>query len=593
MTRATLPPHPPRRRCHRSRQLHRSLQVLASNHRVAVEPGLAGGVPAPRTGHRAADRHHLREQGIARPPRPAGRGRRRGRSPPWRPDSACRNGSSRTPPARATGAGTRLRRPDGRRRGPPLPIVPTTSKRSPTPIRSAAAVARSSSRRISARSLRFHAPWHRRRTVGGQRMVDGVAQLRPPDRPRASASGDMAFMPMSRSAHTIRSAVSASPAVTAVSVACRKSTNRRRSTSIGNESGAVLSDALDLLGALEHPGRVARPSWSNGDERGVGVVGGEAANDVEQREVAADSMRERTLDEPRQPISGPTDFDVEIAGHVGRVERRRRTAQRHARRLGRPRPAAGYDHSSAASTDRCRSTVRTPASQYRDAAGRDPSRISDNDIVCNRRRRQLDRQRQAVEPAAQFFHLGSRDAVERRSAAAPPGHDRRSSSTAGEMPDGLGVGRQRWHHAELLALDPEPFPGRRDHHDVFGLAQQTLGQRRGLVDDVLAVVQHQQAAIGAQHVGQALEFVLSRSALDAERRRHHHRDPGRAGRGRSQNTAPSGTDRIRRAASSASRVLPTPPGTDQRDQPGVADASFELIDQILPARRTTTDRRSA
>jgi len=76
-------------------------------------------------------------------------------------------------------------------------------------------------------------------------------------------------------------------------------------------------------------------------------------------------------------------------------------------------------------------------------------------------------------------------------------------------PDGLDVallvraGRvERTDGADHLALDGEALPARRQHDGVGGGAQQLVHQAGDGVDDVLAVVEHQQRAPARQRLGQ-------------------------------------------------------------------------------------------
>ena len=69
----------------------------------------------------------------------------------------------------------------------------------------------------------------------------------------------------------------------------------------------------------------------------------------------------------------------------------------------------------------------------------------------------------------------------------------------------------------MLAVDRQSLTTRRDDHQTFGEPDQALGQCGRLVDDVLTVVEDEQAATMAQHFRDARHIVLPGALLDAKR----------------------------------------------------------------------------
>ena len=137
------------------------------------------------------------------------------------------------------------------------------------------------------------------------------------------------------------------------------------------------------------------------------------------------------------------------------------------------------------------------------------------------RRRQLQRQRNPVEPPAQ-----PRDGL---SVVLVEAETRRGRAGAqGEQLYGAGL-RQRRDRPDDLAGQHEGFPaGHQDAQPGSGL-EQLGGQLGGLVDQVLAVVQDQQHPAGAQRVGQQVGRVHGAVVPDAQD--GHDGVGGRAGAG--------------------------------------------------------------
>jgi hypothetical protein len=146
-------------------------------------------------------------------------------------------------------------------------------------------------------------------------------------------------------------------------------------------------------------------------------------------------------------------------------------------------------------------------------------------------RRQLDRQGDPVEAPADLHHCSSRAPLDGEVGVDRPG-------TVAEQGDGVArdgvVARdaQRPQRADVLGGDAQAFPaGRQDTH-IGSSGEDGVGQVGHGVEQVLAVVQHEQQATGAEEVDDRPLHGHLRPGQDAQRRRHEvgHRVGGR-GRG--------------------------------------------------------------
>ncbi len=221
---------------------------------------------------------------------------------------------------------------------------------------------------------------------------------------------------------------------------------------------------------------------------------------------AVHDHHERPVDEPGQRVEH---VDPGLGAHrLGRVQRapvgvRGQTAQHHPLGLGEQRPAP-VDHrgqrllargSAALEPGQQPEPVVQPVHQLVDPERPDPGRGH------------LQGQRDAVQPAAELRDRLGVPGVE----GEPPGGRGRPRH---EQPDRVGPrhrGRvrpvrefQRRHTPEGLAGDVQRLAaGRQDPQPGRG-PQQHLGQLGGLVDHVLAVVEHQQQPPVAQRVHEPL-----------------------------------------------------------------------------------------
>ena len=198
------------------------------------------------------------------------------------------------------------------------------------------------------------------------------------------------------------------------------------------------------------------------------------------RAVAVVDDHERTAREP------PDHVDRRRRGHVERLEDGLDRRQRRAAGERRQRPQAPLvvgEQQLVAPADR---RPERPAA-LRLAAGRVAQHAeavveAAGDLRDRQRPRprrgELDRQRQAVERPAQLAHV-----------AGPPVPRRRA---AGEQLDGVGE-RERRELEHDLAVDAERDLARAEDPEPGGGVEEALRQRRGRVDDVLAVVEDHHA----------------------------------------------------------------------------------------------------
>ena len=142
------------------------------------------------------------------------------------------------------------------------------------------------------------------------------------------------------------------------------------------------------------------------------------------------------------------------------------------------------------------------------------------------RRRQLDRERQPVQPRHQLGHRLPGRLVERETRIHPPGPVREQRHRLAFRP-GIGVAgvrqRQRPEPVPHFPGYPQRLPARRQHPHVVGAEQQPAAQLRGRADHMLAVVQHEQQLPLGQHLGQRVGGRRRGQVADAHGRRHHGR----------------------------------------------------------------------
>ncbi len=151
------------------------------------------------------------------------------------------------------------------------------------------------------------------------------------------------------------------------------------------------------------------------------------------------------------------------------------------------------------------------------------------------RRRQLDRERDAVEPAAE---IGDRGRVPLGDDEGRPARRRPFDEEARGLEPFEVSGlqrragrrqRERQHRLEHLAHDPERLAARRQHAQARARPQQRPDRPRAGVRQMLAVVEHEQQLPRRRRVGERRHRRAARLLANAERRADRRRNQGRVG----------------------------------------------------------------
>ena len=207
------------------------------------------------------------------------------------------------------------------------------------------------------------------------------------------------------------------------------------------------------------------------------------------------------------------------------------------------------------------------------------------------RRGQLERQRNAVEPAADF---GDRRRVVRADGELGRDLARTVDEEAHRLVgqqrlrvvrDTLRRDRQRTHRDHPLSRQAEPLAARRQHAQRRRGRQQPLGQRRGRGEDVLAVVEHQQhparTAVADQRLGDGRVALFA----NAEARRDGARDTLGFRHRRQVDEPDAVREGGRHALGELDREprLAAPPDAGQGDEPGFAEPFLQLREIVLAA----------
>jgi len=192
-------------------------------------------------------------------------------------------------------------------------------------------------------------------------------------------------------------------------------------------------------------------------------------------------------------------------------------------------------------------------------------------------RRQLERQRDAVESGAD---LRDRRGVLRRD----PEVGLRGRRPLDEQSDGLAPGqrlgrlgrrrvtgagqRQRRHAEGRLAGDPQQFAAGGQHPHAGAATEEGVREAGGGLDQVLAVVQHEQQALGLERVGERLRQGPTGFLAHPQGRRHRLRRAGGLGEGGQlhQPHAVKVRGQHVRRRSEGQAGLAHPAGTGQRHQ---------------------------
>ena len=201
-----------------------------------------------------------------------------------------------------------------------------------------------------------------------------------------------------------------------------------------------------------------------------------------------------------------------------------------------------------------------PSREHREAALQPPGQLG-RSHRAHPRRRQLDRQRDPIQPPD---HRRDRRRVLPGHLEAGLGRGR----ALGEQPHRLGCRDrrqagiclrhpQRRHRKQAFPLDPQALTAGCQDHQLLTRSRQRPGQRRRALEQVLAVVQHQQQLFAVQELRQHLTGVLAGPGGQREHRRDRIIDPGR---GRGAGPAQRATRR-RRTAAPPGRRPATPAGS--------------------------------
>jgi hypothetical protein len=330
----------------------------------------------------------------------------------------------------------------------------------------------------------------------------------------------------------------------------------------------------------------------------VAAVGGHRLQQAVARAVGAvRDHDERTVDKPgEQPRHVGRGDRAGLAAHLlGRLQRAAvgvhgQAPQHDAFRLGEQVPAP-VDHCGQRLLARGRvpaagrqqpEPVVQPGHQLADAERPDP------------RRGQLQRQRYPVEPPAQLGDRGSGLRVEREPSRrrGRPGHEQPYGRRPGHL-RGVsarrGIGHvERRDGPDHLCGQAERFPAGRQDAQPRTAAQQPPGQLRGLVDDVLAVVQDEQHSPGPQRLDEPV--ARTRDVADVQGRHHHVRGPpGRPRLDRAQlgqpDTVGEAADVVHQATSGLQREprLAHPGRAGEGHQPVVLEPGPDPGDCLVPA----------
>jgi hypothetical protein len=139
------------------------------------------------------------------------------------------------------------------------------------------------------------------------------------------------------------------------------------------------------------------------------------------------------------------------------------------------------------------------------------------------RPRELDRERDAVQPLADLSHRAvglarERKAGARRRCAIREQLDRLAAAASLEIRLGRRD-RERRHLPHVLSVDVERLAARGEDRQPRTAAEQEIGELRGALDDVLTVVEHEQHV----PVADAVDELILRGELDSRARAHETR----------------------------------------------------------------------
>ena len=189
-------------------------------------------------------------------------------------------------------------------------------------------------------------------------------------------------------------------------------------------------------------------------------------------------------------------------------------------------------------------------------------------------RGQLDGQRQPVQAAAQFRHRAGFPVVEGEARVVGAG-------TLPEQLDG-GRDRERRHRPGCLAGDAEGLPAGREQPQSGQVRQGPVGELRARVEQMLAVVQHDQGGSVAELLGDGRPDVAARRVGHADRPGHPGLDELRIGQ-RGQIHPPDRPGRLGDPQREPGLAAAAGPG--QRHQAGPGQQVRDLIEVVVAAQQ--------
>jgi hypothetical protein len=193
--------------------------------------------------------------------------------------------------------------------------------------------------------------------------------------------------------------------------------------------------------------------------------------------------------------------------------------------------------------------------------------------------RQLDRQRDAIEPFADTRHRFGRRGIK---VEAGPGFGRPSR----EELHSLGARVERRNEIDLLARDAEGFTARRHHPAGTGTGEYGLGQLAARIDEVLTVVEEAQRRFASQVLRHPHDRIIDARAIhQPERPGRRVNDSIRIGDHRQVDEPHTVAELPGHRPGRLQRQpgLSTPPNAGQRDQPMLRHQPPDRRELVRPA----------
>ena len=211
--------------------------------------------------------------------------------------------------------------------------------------------------------------------------------------------------------------------------------------------------------------------------------------------------------------------------------------------------------------------------------------------------RELDGERDAVEPAADVDHQRGIGIVHLEPAVAPEARSTKSCTAGNRIASSAvrPVGRRR-QVERTEAIDPlagraQRLPAGGEHMHAAGATDDALGQRRCRLDHVLAIIEDDQHVPAGEGGSQAGDRVLRRDR-EAERRGEGARDRrGSVTSERSTKRAPSRWPLAALSARRATVVLPIRAGPDDGDEPALTELRGHARHALVAADDVKERRR--